>query len=733
MKLQNMVKKRSNWSDRSGSLWFGMVAGIAVLIGTAWVPAAAAAQAECARERKNGPLFVTEDCFDPVINQPVVDVDEWRKTQHGFRYRYVNGHFENTETRFSFYFPPQEQYQGRFFHYTLPAPDIAPGTEDTTENNIEFGYDSGAYFVQTNGGGSMGIDVDDTSGVDPGAIDPAAMDGTISGYRADAAAAKYSRVLAAQMYGEHRPYGYRFGGSGGGYKTISGAEHTSGVWDGFLPFVIGTPMTIPNTYSVRAHALRVIRRGQKCSTLVDNVETGGSGDMYAGLNAEERAALTEATRFGFPPRSWYSCEVMSIGALPLVFPGVVALDQNYFTDFWDKKGYLGTDSDASVRQDRVQFETAVAAVVETISAHNLSTLALELVQIPAAGDLTLFDLVVLSGANAGKKLSMTGLDGKLALFEPYTANPQIVRAFAPGDKVMIDNSNFLAVQTYHRHQVPTRLKYWWDKEPGFYVFDQFCGRLGRPLYPQRPLLVGTLMSGTGTVQTGNISGKMMVMQCMMDIDALPWMADWYSSKVKTHLGENYDRQFRLYYIDHADHGSEVGSALEGQIVDPGRLPTHIVRYRPVLEQLLRDLSAWVEQDKTPLDSTRYTVEDGQVKLSPAAEVRKGVQPVVQLQVNGQARAEVKVNEPVQFVAVITTPPHAGKVVKVAWDFKGVGDYPDVEELGAPQEGLTVKNTYTFSAPGTYYPVLRATSQRQGDPDTPWARIENLGRVRVVVK
>jgi hypothetical protein len=30
-------------------------------------------------------------------------------------------------------------------------------------------------------------------------------------------------------------------------------------------------------------------------------------------------------------------------------------------------------------------------------------------------------------------------------------------------------------------------------------------------------------------------------------------------------------------------------------------------------------------------------------------------------------------------------------------------------------------------------VLRATSQREGDAKTPYARIQNLGRVRVVVK
>ena len=38
----------------------------------------------------------------------------------------------------------------------------------------------------------------------------------------------------------------------------------------------------------------------------------------------------------------------------------------------------------------------------------------------------------------------------------------------------------------------------------------------------------------------------------------------------------------------------------------------------------------------------------------------------------------------------------------------------------------------MSRPGTYFAALRATSQREGDPDTPHTRIQNLARVRVVV-
>jgi hypothetical protein len=45
----------------------------------------------------------------------------------------------------------------------------------------------------------------------------------------------------------------------------------------------------------------------------------------------------------------------------------------------------------------------------------------------------------------------------------------------------------------------------------------------------------------------------------------------------------------------------------------------------------------------------------------------------------------------------------------------------------------MKTTYTFSKPGTYFATLRVVSQRQGDANTPFARIENLDRVRVVVR
>ena len=67
------------------------------------------------------------------------------------------------------------------------------------------------------------------------------------------------------------------------------------------------------------------------------------------------------------------------------------------------------------------------------------------------------------------------------------------------------------------------------------------------------------------------------------------------------------------------------------------------------------------------------------------------------------------------------------------DFEGVGSYPVPAELREAKSTVTLSATYSFSKPGTYFPVLRAVSQREGDTQSPYARVQNLGRVRVVVR
>ena len=370
---------------------------------------------------------------------------------------------------------PRSAIGGRFFQHITPVPDSEYLAQDATgeQDRIGFSVSSGGYFLETNGGGASGR---------PGST----VDPTIAAYRANAAAARYSRVVAASMYGEHRPYGYAFGGSGGGYRTIGGAENTSGVWDGFVPYVIGSPMAIPNMFTVRMHAQRLLR--DRFDQIVDAVEPGGSGDMFAGLTAEERDALTEVTRMGFPPRSWFGYRTMGMHAFPVLYRGLVAADPTYFEEFWTEPGYLGFEAPPSLVRDRVDEEFDVVALLAGSEGVTQGATgehpgqarggvdnawrgaadpaptptAVRLSGTPAV-DVRGADLHVRTGAAAGARIGLLSVVGGVAVFGPGAA--ESVALLRPGDTVRIDNSGYLAAETYHRHQVP---------EGGdFEVWDQF--------------------------------------------------------------------------------------------------------------------------------------------------------------------------------------------------------------------------------------------------------------------
>ena len=297
--------------------------------------------------RAFGQNFTTQDTM---FKAPYVDIDEWRDKP--VRHHYVHGGFKGTDTRFSFYFPPKEKYEGHFFQYITPVPDNENLSQGATGEGDKIGFSitSGAYFIETNGGGKYGAGM-------PGS----GIDATIGAYRANAACAQYSRVIAAQMYGtQQRPYGYAFGGSGGAYRTIGGIENTEGVWDGAVPYVLGSPMAIPNVFTVRIHAMRILH--DKFPQIVNALEPGG-GDMYAGLNDEERQALTEVTKMGFPPKAWFAYKTMGLHAFPVLYPGVAMADAKYFKDFWTLPGYLGTDPTSSVQKARIQQSSKIKVII----------------------------------------------------------------------------------------------------------------------------------------------------------------------------------------------------------------------------------------------------------------------------------------------------------------------------------------------------------------------------------
>lgn len=708
MKLGIVLKK---WS----CVWMGVCATLVFLVSPPVLAQQASLVTGISLEAGND---------DSLFKQPYLDVDEWRDTP--VRHRYIHGGFHGTETRFSFYFPDKSQYQGRFFQHITPIPDsenLAQRVPAGEFNKIGFAIASGAYFIETNGGGAFDLGRRKFTN-----------DRTISAYRANAAAARFSRIVAAEIYGrQHRPYGYAYGGSGGAYRTIGSIENTTGVWDGVVPYVIGSTMAIPNVFTVRMHAMRVLK--DKFPQIVDAIEPGGSGNPYIGLNDEEREALLEATRMGFPLQAWFGYKTMGIQGFVALYEGIRAADPAYFTDFWTAPGYQGANPPVSLRNARIQHATRIAAPINRTGAIRLGAVSAEtrgggvdtafqlsappvafrLASIPPQIDFMGGDLIIKSGAAAGKRVMLTHLDGDVVVVG--IADPDVLAKIRPGDEVEVDNSNFLAVSTYHRHQVPGR---------DFQVWDQFRDADGRPIYPQRPILLGPLFvkATAGSLMTGKFEGKMIVVESLWDREAMPWQADWYRNRVKEHLGARTDDNFRLWYTDHALHGDESG------VEDPSR----IVSYNGILHQALRDLSAWVERGIAPPASTNYKILDGQVVIPSAATERRGIQPVVTLTANGGGRADVEVGASILFAAVAEAPPGAGKIIAAQWDMEGIGSFPTTVEVQKPfKNRIEIKTSHTFSKPGTYFPVLRVVSQRDGENETPYARLQNLGRVRVVVR
>ncbi|MHA7220417.1 hypothetical protein ACX80L_16200 [Arthrobacter sp. MDT1-48-3] len=653
------------------------------------------------------------------LTQPYLDVDEQRNFP--VPHRYVHGGFKDGATRFSFYMPAQSDYQNRFFQYITPVPlsETLSQQGRGEEDKISFSIESGAILVESNARG------------------PASADPTYGAYRANAAVAKFARRFAEDAYGTHTCFGYAFGGSGGAFRTIAGAENTHDVWDGFVPYVVGSPMSLPNVFTVRLHAKRVLR--DCLDDIVDALEPGGSGDPYATLGAEQAAALREATSMGFPLRSWFAHETMGMHAFAVIYPVLRMIDPTYFDDFWTTAGYLGADPESSIHEDRVVYSTRIS---ELLSLADLRLLGIDVGPHPGestggADDGWLGDApsqevlpagvrlgdhltqdpfeceLVLGGEAAGQRLVVLRVVEDIAILGPVEAT--IVRGLRVGDEVTLDNSGFLAAQTYHRHQMPG---------PDFPVWNQFRDERGEPLYPQRPVLIGPMLalSATGALQTGTWAGKMIIVESLLDREAFPWQADWYRRLACEHFGDATEDHLRVWMVDNALHGD----------FEEQEHPTHTVSYLGVLHEALRQLAAWVEQDREPAASSAYAVCDGQINLLANATERGGVQPVLTLHADGTTHIVVAPGERVSFLADAATPGTA-RITAFEWDLTGRGRYEPDDVTMVPADHATSRRSAVFTEPGEHFVAVRVTARQDPAQRSPFARLQNVARARVTVR
>jgi hypothetical protein len=679
---------------------------------------------------------------DSFFGAPYIDVDEWRDTP--LRYRHVHGGFADCDTRFTMYFPEQDAWQGRAI---MPLEGAHAGHEDAFGGSmgdllggLALHARLGGYMVESNMG-HIGDDVDPKGGDDP----------TIYGWRAAAETARFSKHVAAQVYGAAPHHTYVWGGSGGGRRSPLCLENAPDVFDGALPFMGGgNVVPFPATEKVKSgqpiafacmfNLQRMLRHGDKPARLIDAMQPGGSGNPFEGLNSHEREELVYLYEQGFP----FGDEHMIFSPMGQIWLWtsiadlLVEQDPSYFTKFWTEPGYIGHDLPSAVENDLIDVVTTVSKVItvndlmtdptydapEFMMARVMATImggdtpdkvfAIEIAGLPDGYRLGA-GVQLVSGEAKGRQLyTMVNLGDIFLCDGQGDANLKRFDGVKVGDEVHVDNRKFLAFCYFHRHHVMD--------DP------QFDGLKlhGVPIYPQHPVpFMSPLM---GVPYTGHYEGKLLWVHHTHDSSLWPSQGVVYEAAVRQAQGAAATgEKFRLQWTQNAEH------------IMPSMLPSSptrstaswLIDYTPIIEQGLVDLIQWVEEGTAP-PNTNYEYAHGQVSLPDAAATRGGIQPVVALTVNGGPRADVKVGEAVDLEAVAEVPPGTGTIVAVEWDLDGQGGFPEHEDVdGTDSAGKWVK-THSYDAAGTYFATARVCSNREGDVDGEFRRLPNLASVRIVV-
>ncbi len=100
--------------------------------------------------------------------------------------------------------------------------------------------------------------------------------------------------------------------------------------------------------------------------------------------------------------------------------------------------------------------------------------------------------------------------------------------------------------------------------------------------------------------------------------------------------------------------------------------------------------------------------------------------------NGSVVAHVAVGESVELAVRAEVPPGAGTIIAAAWDYGGTGEWVPVDGIDGTGSVLHVTVRHAYEVPGTYFPAVQVVAHRRGDVVARTGRIENVGRVRVVI-
>lgn len=554
-------------------------------------------------------------------------------------------------------------------------------------------------------------------------------------WRHHAAATKLAEDMVRKMHGTTgKFYGYYWGCSGGGQMAQAAAEGQTGVWEGVIivcPAVRGTPahafqwtghfaLAVSAEKRARLMALRAVGGGVNA---LDGLTDAEKTLLHAGLNEEERSVLNELLAAGYPLNELNTFLMLSP---PVGTNEIFYLDPSYEDDFWSKPGYAGSNPpsylaaakmdgfasitgvnrDAAGSITSVQLDPATVPPVPLASASPIGTTGQRFYVYAPDGRTRVVDPASRSEAYGALSGSLDRTTGVLKL--SGNNSPVLLGALTAGGKIRVTNRFLLAAYFYPRHTIM----------PGYYHYDQYRNADGTPKYPQRPFSVTDLLtmnSGAGVLSLGNITTKVMLFQNLSDFLAFPSWVAGYANTIEQRLGKaKADQMLRVYY---QERGGHTNAGIVGG----------------VFNQALIDMLAWAEKGIPPKPSSRWSFELPltQVILSPDAAVRKGLQPVVNVTVNGSDHATAEVNQPVTLVASLAMPPATGTIVQYDWTY---GTATDATILPRPMPKVDLSRTISFTAPGDYIIRLTASGQREGlvNPDNQ-TLAQNYKEVRVIVK
>lgn len=649
---------------------------------------------------------------DPYFGGPYIDVDEWRDVPR--RYRFVHGGFKDTGATFSFYMPPPELFKGRTIMmleggYGGLDRLLEPkkGEQASWEFNLAFD-ELGAVLLETN------------EGWGPGTVKN--LDDDVALWRTSAQASRFARKFIAREYGKPVRYGYVYGASGGGLRSRQAIENAPDVFQGAVPQVFGLNSAL---WSIQGLVYTLIDE-EKMNRIVDAAEPGGSGDVFAGLDSEQRDALAMLYRLGWPRGAEGNLRQTTAG-WQFGFFHLLDNDPAYFGDFWKRQGYLGHDAPERLKPVLLDVRTTIKRMTTaprtTGNASNPSGIFAGMAPDQKVGmvlgvrdpsRLLMAKVTFLSGKARGKEIYVTSLGGEVV--RPLR-NSGLLADVQVGDEVRVDNRDRIASSYYHRYApptIPTGMR-----SAGMETIPERRALAvdGRHLYPQRP----QLSEAWGDM--GRFQGKMIDMAATLDMLVWPSSVSIYPRIVRHHLGDRTDKNYRFWWMENASHAG---------LASPTRID-----YSGMTAQALRDVVRWVEDGVPPPPSSTFSFSpDNALMLPASAEKRGGIQPVVILRANGQSRVEIQVGESVRFAGVAKVPPGAGKLVRAEWDFEGGGKDlvidKDVAGASRASHAADLKASHQYDQPGVFFASLRVGAHRQG-PAGRGPLVTNLARVRVVVR